>query len=1346
MNVFIKIILIFLIISIQTNAQTFEELDIGLPNFQDGALAWGDFDNDGDLDLAATGFDNTSGNKVSYIYVNEGGPIFTPSSILANASNGSIEWGDMNGDGNLELLLSGDAAATHIFKIDTSNGSIIDAVHLPVDFGDALWVDYDNDGDLDVHLASRGELHQNNSEIFTLDVTASEGIKSISGGADAAWADYDGDGDKDLVIAGGNFDSYLFRNDNGVFVDLEYDFDATADGQSFFTNGFTLADIKWADYDNDGDPDLLMNGEGRDDDAGTDAKITVMYKNIGPDLNNAGKWLFEQTEDERNTNSRMYEGTHYGSIAWGDFNNDGNRDFFVNGSQGSTTNASDYAAFVYANVGTDTFQLDVGVSNTIRGMGRAASAVGDYDGDGDLDIVQFGYSGTNGGLGYSTRLYKNSVNSVYANQAPGVPQNLRTQVVADSVFLIWDAPVDDRTPSQGLTYNVRVGSAAGKEDIVASHADLATGKLKIPVKGNAESNSFYKLINLQNDQNFFWSVQAVDAGYSGSEFSPEIAFNTFAASIDVISPTAGDTLIGGEPFVIQWNSNNVATVKIDYRLNASAAWIQVVSNADAAAGEFLWSVPEVQSNTAQLRIVDSQDSSIVAVSDGLFKILPRYIEVYHPNGGELFLVDSTYFIDWFAPYTSNFRVEFSSNAGLAWTQIGVVNDGFGDQSIEWKVPNITSLQCLVRVTDLNHSLVQDVSDAFFVISPSAQINLTSPNGGEMWLAQSSHSITWSSTSIISVKLEYSLNSGSSWILISDAVSASTGSFNWTIPNVQSTTCLVRISDVANSVLNDVSDGSFTINKVLADTSGPVLSNFDYSEDELLNTQSPVTVDVTDASEIGNVILLYQKGGDDFFENVSMTNTGGSTYSANIPSFAVTERGVLFYILATDEFNNETVSDTSNIEVTLENGLSNPSSTLAGNDISDYRLFSVPVNLENKSPANFLTINTDFGEYDTENYRMFGYDRASQEIREYPDIGSITPDQGYFLITTDDKVMNSGLGATNDISEPYMIAVPQGWSLIGNPFSFEIPYDSLFTDSDVDFKLWSFEGAWQLNESGLVPWKGYALWVAQATNFYISPGKSGLSKSVAYYDTKLNDAENWLVKVKAVSTKNISTFNFFGQDENALDGFDEFDLSAPPVLKGQLAVHFPQNKNPEKMQVADIRKPSDRGHSWPLLVETAGHEKIDLIFEGIEDIPEKFDIFLLDKKTKTPYNLRNSNELQFAVKNISQKDFEVYFGSQEYLESLQFADLLYPEKFSLNQNFPNPFNPVTQITFTLSKASPVKLEVFSLLGQHSETLVDGFLQKGTYSSVWDATRFSSGIYFFKLTAGTYSETKRGVLIK
>ncbi|MDQ3020540.1 MAG: Omp28-related outer membrane protein [Bacteroidota bacterium] len=88
----------------------------------------------------------------------------------------------------------------------------------------------------------------------------------------------------------------------------------------------------------------------------------------------------------------------------------------------------------------------------------------------------------------------------------------------------------------------------------------------------------------------------------------------------------------------------------------------------------------------------------------------------------------------------------------------------------------------------------------------------------------------------------------------------------------------------------------------------------------------------------------------------------------------------------------------------------------------------------------------------------------------------------------------------------------------------------------------------------------------------------------------------------------------------------------------------------------------------------------------------------------------------------------------------------PNEYSLSQNFPNPFNPSTNIKFALPKDGVASFKVYDIFGKEVENYADGFLSKGTYNYQFDGTNLSSGIYFYVLKADNYIEKKKMMLIK
>ena len=92
------------------------------------------------------------------------------------------------------------------------------------------------------------------------------------------------------------------------------------------------------------------------------------------------------------------------------------------------------------------------------------------------------------------------------------------------------------------------------------------------------------------------------------------------------------------------------------------------------------------------------------------------------------------------------------------------------------------------------------------------------------------------------------------------------------------------------------------------------------------------------------------------------------------------------------------------------------------------------------------------------------------------------------------------------------------------------------------------------------------------------------------------------------------------------------------------------------------------------------------------------------------------------------------------------DILLPREFQLNQNYPNPFNPSTTIEFLLPGRSAATLEIYNVLGQTVERLHGGVLPAGDHKFSWDASKYPSGVYFYRLKSAFGIQTKRMILVK
>lgn len=149
----------------------------------------------------------------------------------------------------------------------------------------------------------------------------------------------------------------------------------------------------------------------------------------------------------------------------------------------------------------------------LPGAGAASLEWADFDNDGRLDLLVAwdGFS----------RIYKN--NTLRSNQPPASPTDLLATVQPhNNVVLTWSPATDTETPSQGLSYNLRVGTTSGGSEVMSPDADPATGARRLPSLGNAGHTNRWVLSNLPRGT-YYWSVQAIDTGLAGSPFAAEVS-------------------------------------------------------------------------------------------------------------------------------------------------------------------------------------------------------------------------------------------------------------------------------------------------------------------------------------------------------------------------------------------------------------------------------------------------------------------------------------------------------------------------------------------------------------------------------------------------------------------------------------------------------------------------------------------------------------------------------------------------------------------------------------------------------------------------------------------------------
>lgn len=211
----------------------------------------------------------------------------------------------------------------------------------------------------------------------------------------------------------------------------------------------------------------------------------------------------------------------------------------------------------------------------------------------------------------------------------------------------------------------------------------------------------------------------------------------------------------------------------------------------------------------------AEDIFIAKMTDENITSSVYSINLTNPAGGELWYKDSAYTISWESSAVNNVKLEYTTNNGLSWSNIASsVAASTGTYS--WRVPNIAAeTPALVRVSSVEQPSILDISSQFTLTKAPPIFKITYPNGGESLAAGSSVVVTYLASEASYVNFEYSIDGGTNWVVINNWQGASSKQYTWVVPEVSTSSALLRITDSFNTSIKDTSDAVFSITDVTA---------------------------------------------------------------------------------------------------------------------------------------------------------------------------------------------------------------------------------------------------------------------------------------------------------------------------------------------------------------------------------------------------------------------------------------------------------------------------------------------------------------------------------------------------
>ena len=514
----------------------------------------GDFDNDGDADafvyhlahslhLKNNNFDFT----LTPIDLSGLGPFIDFSAATA---------ADADRDGDIDILQTGESGGQKTYMLRNQAGQFkaedITASVPGLSGGEIHWVDFDRDADPDIFLTGErsGALVTTLFENTKSGYVATPGVFHLFKKPQATFDDLDKDGDPDLLLMGVNtapfYKIYRYQNVNNLYFLVD---STTLQG----ANG----DLETGDLDDDGDPDLVIAGAFAVTPSTTKSALRIFYNN------GAGIFtLFQEIPDIWASGDSVV-----GSIHIIDIDNDGKRDIVM----GAQAKVFSFQAGKYV-------PGHLGVRNEYPYFDLA-----DFDGDHKIDI----FARQSLGTFWNQQRFQAFQNNTYRHSAPPQsPSNINVSFQDADATFSWSPGADDHTPAGSLGYNICVGTAPGKGDLLACNS-APSGDRRIWDGGNVRSGTSFTLHNIPPGD-YYVSVQSIDGHYNGSAFAskPFTVVLTLAAP-NLISPANQATEVPIRP-EFRWTPvPNAGRYLIQVSLNAAFNDIAVEKTTVGAAFDTL---------------------------------------------------------------------------------------------------------------------------------------------------------------------------------------------------------------------------------------------------------------------------------------------------------------------------------------------------------------------------------------------------------------------------------------------------------------------------------------------------------------------------------------------------------------------------------------------------------------------------------------------------------------------------------------------------------------------------------------------------------------------------------------
>lgn len=1318
---------------------------------------WTDFDSDGFDDLVVP-YQGTE--LVLKSYRNKTDGTFEEVSLGGiSAQLGTwfgISSADLNNDGKMDLFATTNSTGQNTIWTNQGNNNFAktELVKPSLPNYTPSIADFNNDGLLDIVNSSLSTSLTSQWKVFTqkpdntfVPYEVGELVTDAQNSWSHSWADYDNDNDLDLLIDGYNTalaNTRLYRNEGSDANGFKGFTKVT--GTAFETEiDMTGESSSWGDFDNDGDLDVF-----RGNTSPSPTLNDMLYQNNGD-----GTF----TRLTSSLPAEIIPSTYYtNSSAWGDIDNDGDLDLLV---------VRDPQSALYLNAGNGTFTKYNNVEFITAFDTQKSNSNGifsDYDQDGDLDLylnlynttlpiyVLRNLSTTGKWIEFKLQGTTSNRSAIGARVTLNLP-NGKKQIREVTTTSGWGA-------QNSLVVHFGLGATTVIPSVTIRWPSGITQTLT-----NVSSNQIVNVLEDGTGPSVAQTLPANAAVKVPLATSLEVTFNETPQAVASKFVTVTPVEPAGTPFTIDASTGVVAGTKVTFAL-ATPLSVLTKYSVSIEAGAF----------------TDVYGNSMAAyTSSWTFTTLDNVAPVFSATAFSTPLAKGFTSQKFSATVTDNGTVAAvtlsyrGANTTGAYTDMaGTYNStsGMWEFTVVETTYNTIGLEFYFTAKDAEDNLKVEpatgVLQSLFEKTPP-QVSHTAPAA---LMAKGFGTQTFTITAsdnfgVTSTVMSYrNTKDGTTYATLNGTQSPTEPtSYSFLVPesayNGNGLEYFFTVTDATgNSTRIPAESASPSTNRVLLDNEAPAFAAFTASL-ALSKANTTFRIKATDNLAVQRVVMKYRGiAGKNFTTSAAGQLNANGEYEFAVSQDWFDEMGIEYYFRAVDQSKNIAVSpDTTKTTGTYHRTFVKLSGEAqqhvlplipGSSGASGYQIVSVPLELTNKNIAD--NFGDELGTGDKAAYRFLRYRHTPAPAwDEYPGGGLslLNRGEGYFINVVKTGVTQikllDGEAPKNDQSNPFQLTLKKGWNQIGNPYTVLIRWADVlaFNNNPAGVgKLWKFEGTSYNDLDATGSIEPYKGGFVLADNdITLKIPFVGMTGGKTTIPSTDLSAMNWEFRFILRQDDHENVAALVGMHPQASLTKDDFDSPVLPHFADFVEASFAHPEYEMKKFSQDI-VPTANEYMWEFDVASSLKGQATMGWNNATLGNNSKQLVLFDVARQQVVDMRSQNSYVFDPRQSAK--FRIYFG--ENVEKK-----IQATRLTLRAH-PNPSSGVVGFAFSIPDQKTKKhvaLEIFDVIGRRVAIITDQSMTGGFYEASWDGTTQLDGFYVCRLSVigdGTQESTHEKIVLK